>query len=785
MDDHFNNGLNSDNDSLNPDKDGLNPEDEKQSASADTNPAEENQNTFTEPESSKSPDQKTENTSASAPGNSAMADHNSAAASDHSADTAAGGTTYSWVNPRLRKDQADSANSAANPWNSTSGADYWSTRTNPQNSRYSGSGSSSYTGSNNGSSNYSGTGSNSSNYGPGSSSHYNYHSSYTSDNPNKERRSFFEGNGQNGSYNNQSGSYDGQNGSYNGQSGSYNGQNGTYNSQRGSYSNPNSYTSYGGPSAGPAGPDKPGRRGKKNRPKRTGSGGGRKWGVLVAMALVFGLIAGTVSYGTNALANRIHPVEKTADANNEDSEDQENLFRSGSEEISSTSGQIQSTVPAESDTESADSTNSAADGQMTVAEVAKNCMPSMVTISTMSVEQMQSLFGGTQSYDVEGAGTGIIIGQNDTELLIASNNHVVENANEVSVGFVDESVVEASIKGTDADNDVAVVAVKLEDISDDTKAAIREAKIGDSDSLALGDQVVAIGNALGYGQSVTSGYVSALNRELELSDGTNTFTSTGLIQTDAAINSGNSGGGLFNMKGELIGINEAKSSGSGSSQEASVDNIGFAIPTDKALPILQELMKQETKEVIDEDKRGYLGVSCADVSDEYSQLYDMPEGVCFTSVLSGGPAEKAGAKKGDVLVEFDGEKITTYDALKDALKYHSAGDTVEITVKRADNGEYKEVKLTVTLATADEAGVTQNNASAGSGQQPGTGGQSQQPDANGSDGADGSDGSDSGNANGDGSQDSQSSSDENSQDQQDSQIENPFKGTPFEDFFGF
>ncbi|MEE0956091.1 MAG: trypsin-like peptidase domain-containing protein [Eubacterium sp.] len=730
MDDNFNNGLN-------PDKEGVNPEEEKQNVSEDTNPAEENLNTSAD----ESQNTYSETNSAE-PGQNTFTKSDSAAGADQKTEGASlGNTTYSWVNPRLKNDQANRANSAQNPWNSSNGADYWSTRTNSQNSRYS---------------------------GTGSSSNYNYHSSYTSDNPNKERRSFFEGNGQSGSYNNQGGNYYNQNSSYNSQNGSYNGQNSSCSGQ-----NYNSSSSYGGPSAGTGGPGKPGKRGKKNRSKRSGSENGRKWGILVAMALVFGLIAGTVTYGTNALANRIHPAEKTADASNGDSEDQESLVESGSEEVSSSSKEIQSTTPSDQ-TESTGSAS--ADGQMSVADVASTCMPSMVTISTMSVEQMQSLFGGTQSYDVEGAGTGIIIGQNDTELLIASNNHVVENANEVSVGFVDESVVEASIKGTDVDNDVAVVAVKLDDISEDTKAAIREAKIGDSDSLALGEQVVAIGNALGYGQSVTSGYVSALNRELELSDGTNTFTSTGLIQTDAAINSGNSGGGLFNMKGELIGINEAKSSGSGSSQEASVDNIGFAIPTAKALPILQELMKQETKEVIDEDKRGYLGVSCADVSDEYSQLYDMPEGVCFTSVMEGGPAEKAGAKKGDVLVEFDGQEIKTYEALKDALKYHSAGDTVEITVKRADNGEYKEVKLNVTLATADEAGVTQNNASAGNGQQPGQG---QQPGANGSDGAD------SGNGDGDDSQGSQSSPDGNSQDQQDSQGYNPFKGTPFEDFFGF
>lgn len=273
----------------------------------------------------------------------------------------------------------------------------------------------------------------------------------------------------------------------------------------------------------------------------------KKWALLVVMALVFGLIAGLTMYGVNAAANRMY------DQNH----------------ISAT------------DTAGDSDTDSTGNSGTSVEEVAKNAMPSLVTISTMSVEEMRSFFGGLRQYEVQGAGTGVIVGKNDTELLIATNNHVVEGATSLSVGFIDESSVSGEVKGTDAANDLAVVAVKLSDISDGTMKQIQIATVGDSDELQLGEQVVAIGNALGYGQSVTSGYVSALNRTLNLSDESgNEVQSTGLIQTDAAINPGNSGGALLNMKGELIGINEAKTSATSSG--ASVDNIGFAIPIDKA-----------------------------------------------------------------------------------------------------------------------------------------------------------------------------------------------------------
>ena len=401
---------------------------------------------------------------------------------------------------------------------------------------------------------------------------------------------------------------------------------------------------------------------------------GKKWVTVVAMALVFGLIAGGTMFGVNAAGNYL--------AGNDSSSDQV--------------GQTQTT--------SSDSNSSSSDGsgQGTVAEVAKNAMPSVVTISTMSVEEMRSFFGGTQQYEVEGAGIGVIVGENDTELLIATNNHVVEGATSLSVGFIDEESVEGEVKGTDVNNDLAVVSVKLSDIPEDTMNQIKIATVGDSDDLQLGDQVVAIGNALGYGQSVTSGYVSALDRDLTLTDQSGTtINSTGLIQTDAAINEGNSGGALLNMKGELIGINEAKSSST--STGAAVDNIGFAIPIDKAEESLQQLMNLKTREKVDASQASYLGIRGEDVSAEASELYGIPTGAVITEIVENGPADQAGVKKGDILTELDGRSISSMAQLQDVLQYYAAGETVDLVVQRSDNGEYQAQTLSITLGSADDA----------------------------------------------------------------------------------
>ena len=570
-----------------------------------------------------------------------------------------GGTTYSWVNPRLRGEGADSG-SADNPWNSSSGGNFWETQSSSEHSqnRY-------------------------------SNTQYGGMRDHTS---------------QSGSYDNRTGSNPYQN------STQY--QNSTYYQEHTQQGNPYQQNPYADPR--PSGSRKNRRKAERAAKRaarkagrgQTGAGTGRKWTTVVAMALVFGLIAGTVTYGVNAIANRIHPIETTAENNSSDAADSGNRGSGSKDSESGNSGKdtISSTTEGTGSSDTSSSSSAASSGESgaaegTVADVASNCMPSLVTISTMSVEEMQSFFGGSQKYQVQGAGSGVIIGQNDTELLIATNNHVVAGATSLSVGFIDETVVQAAIKGTDADNDLAVVAVQTSDIPEDTQKQLKVATIGSSDDLALGDQIVAIGNALGYGQSVTAGYVSAKNRTLELSDGTNTFTSTDLIQIDAAINSVNSGGALFNMKGELVGINEAKSSSTSSG--ATVDNMGYAIPIDKAEPILEQLMTEETKIAYSEDEQGYLGITATNVTSEYSQMYDMPEGVGITSVVKGGPAEQGGLQKGDIIIKVAGTTVSNFDDLQNELRYHKSGESIEITYERADNGKYKENTANVTLGTKD------------------------------------------------------------------------------------
>ena len=401
--------------------------------------------------------------------------------------------------------------------------------------------------------------------------------------------------------------------------------------------------------------------GKKKVPLSTGL----KWLRLVCMAVVFGIIAGGVMVGMNYLGGSMAAEE---------------------ESIPQTS-----TVKVTAQAEDSDA----------VVAVAREAMPSVVTISTMSVEEMRSFFGGTQEIQVQGAGTGVIVNKNESELLIATNNHVVEGASQLSVGFVDQSSVEAQVKGTDVDNDLAVVAVQLSDIPAETLSQLKIATIGDSDELELGQPVVAIGNALGYGQSVTTGVVSALNRDLSLTDESGTaITSTGLIQTDAAINPGNSGGALLNMAGELIGINKAKTSSSGSG--GSVDNIGFAIPIDKAEDSLKELMNLPTREKVDPSEASYLGIEGETITQDITQLYGIPTGVGVVAVEQGSPAEKAGIQQGDVITQFDGRAVANQQQLSDTLQYYKAGETVDVTLQRADNGKYAGQTVSVTLGSAKD-----------------------------------------------------------------------------------
>lgn len=417
----------------------------------------------------------------------------------------------------------------------------------------------------------------------------------------------------------------------------------------------------------------------------------KKAGTTIALAVIFGLVAAVVFQAANFAADRFLNTGKS------------------SVQIKTTdSVDLQETA---SDDSTADKVLSDSENG-TVAAVAQASMPSVVAITTVSVQEIPSFFGySSRQYKSASTGSGIIVGDNDDELLIATNNHVVDGATTLSVCFIGDDVanaetetvnagdngdlnvedaVSAKIKGTDADNDLAVVAVKKSDIPEDTLNQIKIAQIGSSDDLAVGQQVVAIGNALGYGQSVTSGWISALNRTISTDDGTN---STGLIQTDAAINPGNSGGALLNMKGELIGINSAKYA------DSAVEGMGYAIPISKAKPILEELMNRETREKVDSSKKGYLGVSLASLTTEAIEMYNMPTGAFVRNVENDSPAQEAGICKGDIIVKFDGQKVSDGDDLLDKLQYYKSGEKIEAVIARATNGEYEENTVELTLGT--------------------------------------------------------------------------------------
>ena len=333
-------------------------------------------------------------------------------------------------------------------------------------------------------------------------------------------------------------------------------------------------------------------------------------------------------------------------------------------------------------------TSSSSTGTSDIASIAKNAMPSIVSITNMSVQEVQSFFGGTQQQESTSVGSGIIIGQTDSELLILTNNHVVEGNEKLTVSFVDNESVEANVKGTDSTKDLAVVAVKISDVKDSTMDEIAVATMGDSSKLEVGEQVVAIGNALGYGQSVTSGIVSATERTLDGYEGGT------LIQTDAAINPGNSGGALLNSNGEVIGINTAKVA------TDSVEGMGYAIPISDASDTIQNLMNQETKTKVSEAEQGYLGIQGVDVSDESAKMYNMPTGVYISDVVKNGGAQQAGLTKGSVITGLEGTTISDMNSLKEQLQYYRVGDKVKVTLQvPGNNGEYTEKTVEVTLGS--------------------------------------------------------------------------------------
>ena len=320
-----------------------------------------------------------------------------------------------------------------------------------------------------------------------------------------------------------------------------------------------------------------------------------------------------------------------------------------------------------------------------ISTIVENAMPSIVSITNMSVQQVQDFFGGVSQQQSESAGTGIIISQNDSELLVVTNNHVVAGSDTLTVTFDDGTSVEANIKGTNSEYDIAVVAVPLDSISDDTMKKISVATLGDSTQLKVGEPAIAIGNALGYGQSVTTGIVSATGRTIDGFDGE-------YIQTDAAINPGNSGGALLNANGEVIGINSAKINSS------AVEGMGFAIPISDASDVIQNLMNKETRSKVSDEERGYLGIKGYDVSEEGAQMYNMPTGVYVKEVMSGGGAEKAGLTKGSIITGFEGSSISGMSSLQEQLQYYKAGEEVTLTVQIPDkNGEYTEKDIKVTL----------------------------------------------------------------------------------------
>ena len=366
-----------------------------------------------------------------------------------------------------------------------------------------------------------------------------------------------------------------------------------------------------------------------------------------------------------------------------------------------------------SDKESDDSDSkeeSTAKGSLDVSDIVEETMPSIVSITTKSVEEVQSYYGMFGQYgayspeqrEVQGSGSGIIIGKNDTELLIATNYHVVDGAETLSVGFCDSTACEAKVKGYDSEKDLAVVAVSLDDIDSDTMDAISIATIGNSDNLKVGEQVVAIGNALGYGQSVTTGIVSAKNRQLNSDDTVGDYDSdsnsaTNLIQTDAAINPGNSGGALLNMNGEVVGINSAKLA------STAVEGIGYAIAISDVTDTLESLMNEETRDKVED--HGVLGITVQTVDSAVTEAYGVPEGVLVREVTEGGAADDAGIEARSIITKFAGKTVTTKEQLVDFLSYYEPGEDVELTIEVPDGKEYKEETVTVTLGKSED---TQN-----------------------------------------------------------------------------
>ena len=434
------------------------------------------------------------------------------------------------------------------------------------------------------------------------------------------------------------------------QSTGYGNQNGNY----GTYGSNTSYQSY----AYGSNP-KPEKKKKERKP----GGFGKQLAKCAALALVFGLVAGGVMTGVN--------------------------YASGKVLGTTNAGNVQASLTTGDDSTVQPTAISSSYVATDVSDIVDEVMPSIVAITNVSQTEYQSFWGQSKTYESTSCGSGIIVSQDKEYLYVATNNHVVEGANSLTVTFANDDTVSAEIKGTDPSTDLAVVKVALSSIKDDTMSAIKVATLGSSDTLKVGESCIAIGNALGYGQSVTTGVISALNREVSVSDSSSSTNYTAeLIQTDAAINPGNSGGALLNTAGEVIGINSVKYS------DTSVEGIGYAIPVDTAKPIIEELI---TKEKVDESNSAYLGIVGVDVTSDVAKTYNMPTGVYVAQVMEGAAAEQAGIQKGDIITKFDGKDVTSMEELSSNMQYYAAGTTVDVVIERSSNGQYEEQTISVTL----------------------------------------------------------------------------------------
>ena len=541
----------------------------------------------------------------------------------------------------------------------------------------------------------------------------------------------------NGAYSGQSSSSYGQNRSYTGQGyGSYNSYSGQGNYGYGNYgTNQNAGNTYGSPYINNGVPGGNGGSGKKHNKKHHISG---KFMRMVALVLAGILVGSLVTYGFSR-------GRQAASAQNEESSSESEkatLHKSDDSDAVAKSDENAGKDDTSKDTskksDSAENTvqTTGTDSEMSVSEIATKCMPCVVAITNKGTTEIRSMWGNF-TQDSESSGSGVIIGETDSELLILTNYHVIEGSKSLSVVFSWEDstnkddasnadIITAQVKDYDESNDIAVISIPMSELSEDTKNKISVATVGDSKNLELGQQIVAIGNALGYGQSITTGIISALDREIEIQNDSGNTVTNKYIQTDAAINPGNSGGAMFNMKGELVGINSAKISSD------SIEGMGYAIPISDIMDKVETMMNQETKAVVEESKRGYLGVSIVDVTSDISSAYGMPQGVYISAVTTGSGAEAAGLTKGDIITGINGKTVTTTSELKNYLSYYAVGDNVTITIERQGDSGYVsksvDVKLSAAPAESSTSEETQDSQNSLQQIQPGSGNQGQSGD---------------------------------------------------------